>query len=52
MIMVVFSLILYPNIQAEGTYNKDIWLPYVSIVGLFLPLLLLVTARIRKRVAS
>jgi spore germination protein KB len=47
MIMVVFSLILFPNIQAAATYDKDIWLPFVSVVGLFMPLLLLVAARIR-----
>ncbi|MNI55967.1 Spore germination protein [compost metagenome] len=48
MLMIVLSLIVFPNAQYVADFNKDIWLFYASTYGLVLPLLLLCTAKIRK----
>ncbi|ALC85195.1 spore gernimation protein [Bacillus sp. FJAT-22090] len=48
MILVVLSLIVHPNIVHSYKYNNETWLPYVATYGLFLPLLLLLVAKIRK----
>jgi spore germination protein KB len=48
MITVLLSLIVYPNVQAAGAYNKEIWLFYAATYGLALPLLLLSVYKIKK----
>ncbi|KOS68499.1 hypothetical protein AEA09_08020 [Lysinibacillus contaminans] len=48
MIAVALSLIVHPNIVHSDIFNKEIWLPYSSIFAVFLPLLLLLIAKIRK----
>lgn len=47
MLMIVLSLIVFPNAQYVADFNKDIWLFYASTYGFLLPLLLLCTAKIR-----
>jgi len=49
MILVPLSLIISPNIVYFNTLLRDIWTPYSLTYGLFLPLLLLVVAAIRKQ---
>ncbi|MGG3800578.1 GerAB/ArcD/ProY family transporter [Metabacillus fastidiosus] len=49
MILVNVSLIVHPNTAHSIEYNLKTWVPYISIYGLFLPLLLIVIAKIRKK---
>jgi spore germination protein KB len=49
MIMVVFSLILHPNVLHGSKFNSGAWIPYVSTYGLILPLILLGVHAIRKK---
>lgn len=49
MIMVVFSLILHPNVLHGSEFNKGAWIPYVSTYGLILPLILLGVHAFRKQ---
>ncbi len=44
MILVVFSLIVYPNSVYVAVWNSTTWLLYVSTYGFFLPLLLLIVS--------
>ncbi|WP_420849945.1 GerAB/ArcD/ProY family transporter [Psychrobacillus vulpis] len=48
MILVVVSLIIHPSVVHSNEYNKDTWILYVSVYGLFLPLLLMMVNKIRK----
>ena len=48
MITVALSQIVHPNIVHSEIFNKEIWLPYASIFAIFLPLLLLIVAKMRK----
>ncbi|MFJ7737465.1 endospore germination permease [Lysinibacillus sp. NPDC097287] len=48
MITVALSQIVHPNIVHSEIFIKEIWLPYASIFAVFLPLLLLIVAKIRK----
>ncbi|TQR19008.1 GerAB/ArcD/ProY family transporter [Psychrobacillus vulpis] len=47
MILVVLSLIVHPNIIHSNLYDKEIWPILALIHGLFLPLLLIVVAKVR-----
>ncbi|MBT2716691.1 endospore germination permease [Bacillus sp. ISL-57] len=47
MIMVCYSLIVFPTVSSSGEYNKHIWLFHVAAFGLVLPLLLFITAKFR-----
>ncbi|MDQ0883545.1 endospore germination permease [Peribacillus sp. V2I11] len=49
MILVVFTLVLNPNLIYIKTFNKDILIYYSLTYGLFFPLLLLGVAVIRKK---
>jgi spore germination protein KB len=48
MILIVISLIIYPNVVYANTWNSTTWIPFVLTFGLFLPLLLLIVAVLRK----
>lgn len=48
MIVVALSEIVHPNIVHSNIYNKEIWLPFSLVFALFLPVLLLLVAKIRK----
>ncbi|MGF9822477.1 GerAB/ArcD/ProY family transporter [Brevibacillus agri] len=48
-LVVVFSLIVYPNTAYMNQWDVDAWLPYSLIFGLFYPLLLLIVGLIRKK---
>ncbi|MFJ7952785.1 endospore germination permease [Lysinibacillus sp. NPDC096418] len=48
MIAVALSQIVHPNIVHSEIFIKEIWIPYSSIFAVFLPLLLLIVAKIRK----
>lgn len=47
MILVAFSLVIYPNVAYQQTWDTKTWIPYTLTVGFFYPLLLLVLARFR-----
>ncbi|MCF6411601.1 GerAB/ArcD/ProY family transporter [Pseudalkalibacillus salsuginis] len=49
MILIVYSLIVSPNIVYNITFTPKVMIPYGLIVGLFLPLLLLGVASFRKK---
>ncbi|OPA75611.1 hypothetical protein BVG16_19925 [Paenibacillus selenitireducens] len=49
-IMIVFSLIIHPNVLHSSQYNREAWLPYGSMYGLLLPLILLGAQAIRKKI--
>ncbi|ALP36504.1 spore gernimation protein [Paenibacillus sp. IHB B 3084] len=48
MILIVMSVIIYPNVPYQQSWDAKIWTPYVLSIGLFLPLLLLCIHGIRK----
>ncbi|MFM1654153.1 endospore germination permease [Brevibacillus sp. B_LB10_24] len=48
MILVVFSLVIFPNVPYEQNWDTKTWIPYIFSVGLFLPLFLLGIAKFRK----
>ena len=48
MITIALSQIVHPNIVHSEIFIKEIWLPYASIFAVFLPLLLLIVAKICK----
>lgn len=49
MILIIFSLVVSPNIVYNMTVTPKAWTPHVLIVGFFLPLLLLVVTAFRKK---
>ena len=46
-IAVTFSLIVYLSIPYEQTWDRDTWIPYSLLFGLFYPLGLLIVGKIR-----
>lgn len=48
-ILIVFSIIAYPNLTYASTFIEQTWMPYASTFGIWLPLLLLSVAAVRKR---
>ncbi|WP_318840644.1 endospore germination permease [Paenibacillus sp. BJ-4] len=48
MILVVMSVIIYPNVPYQQSWDAKIWTPYVLSIGLLLPVLLLCIHGIRK----
>lgn len=47
MMMIVLSLIAYPNSSYFVSVIGSVWMPYASIYGLLIPLLLLVVGKVR-----
>ncbi|NMD68728.1 endospore germination permease [Bacillus sp. DNRA2] len=47
MMMIVLSLIAYPNSSYFVSVIGSIWMPYASVYGLLLPILLLVVGKLR-----
>lgn len=52
MITVALSIINYPNVPFEQTWDMKTWIPYAITVGILLPLLLAVVHLIRKAVGG
>lgn len=50
MILIILSIVVSPNIVYIATIVLDVWPSYASTFGLFLPLLLLGIAAVRKKV--
>lgn len=48
MILVVLSLVVYPNSTYMATWNTTTWVPVILTFGFFYPLVLLVISKIRK----
>lgn len=48
MIMVIMSVIIYPNVPYQKTWDGTVWISYTLSIGLILPLLLLCLHGIRK----
>lgn len=48
MILVAFSIEIYPNVAYQQTWDTKTWIPYSLTIGFFYPLLLLVVALVRK----
>ncbi|MEK5037112.1 GerAB/ArcD/ProY family transporter [Sporosarcina sp. FSL K6-3457] len=49
LLIVVLSVIVHPTTVDSMQYNKGAWLPFGATFGILLPLLLLVIAKIRKK---
>ncbi|MDN4079992.1 endospore germination permease [Paenibacillus polymyxa] len=47
MLLVILSIIVYPNVPYQQTYDTKTWIPYSLSIGLFFPLLLLCIHGIR-----
>ncbi len=47
MILVIYSLIVYPNTVYAAEWDTTIWIPFALTYGFFLPLLLFVVAKLR-----
>lgn len=52
MILVVYSLVVYPNVAYLSEFDTKIWVPYALTMGLLYPVLLLGVAAIRKSLAK
>ncbi|PAB56348.1 GerAB/ArcD/ProY family transporter [Anaeromicrobium sediminis] len=48
MILVVLSLVVYPNSIYKGIWSSTTWIPYVMTYAFFLPLLLLIVSLFQK----
>ncbi|MGW8959782.1 GerAB/ArcD/ProY family transporter [Paenibacillus sp. NPDC055715] len=48
MILVVMSVVIYPNVPYQQKWDGTVWVSYTLSIGLFLPLLLLCIHGIRK----
>ncbi|MNO12335.1 Spore germination protein YndE [compost metagenome] len=48
MILVVMSVVIYPNVPYQQKWDGTVWVSYTLSIGLFLPLLLLCTYMVRK----
>ena len=49
LILVVYSLAVYPNAVYMMDFDSSIWPPYALVFGLFLPLFILVVGMLRKK---
>ncbi|WP_164716305.1 GerAB/ArcD/ProY family transporter [Paenibacillus whitsoniae] len=49
MILVVYSLVVYPNVAYMSKFDSESFIPYALTAGGLYPLLILITARIRKK---
>ncbi|MEC0182039.1 endospore germination permease [Paenibacillus peoriae] len=47
-ILIVLSIIVYPNVPYQQTYDTKTWIPFSLSIGLFLPLLLLGVHALKK----
>lgn len=48
MILVVYSLVVYPNVAYSTKFDTTVWIPYVLTIGLLYPILIIGVAAIRK----
>jgi spore germination protein KB len=48
MILVVFSLVVYPNVAYMQNWDSTVFLPYILTIGLLLPLILLAAGFLQK----
>jgi spore germination protein KB len=51
-LVVVFSIIIYPDTTYRAWWDSEIWPSYSLVFGLFLPVLLLMIAKLRKKTGS
>jgi spore germination protein KB len=49
MILVVLSLMVYPNVPYQQEWDKNNWIPYITLVGFLIPLLLFLVGVFRKK---
>ncbi|MNQ90653.1 hypothetical protein D3C85_1060040 [compost metagenome] len=52
MILVVYSLVVYPNVVYMIQFDTQAYIPYAITIGLMYPLLILVIGAIRKPIAK
>lgn len=52
MLVVVYSLVVYPNVAYMLEWDSTVFIPYVISIGLILPLFMLASALIRKKLSS
>ncbi len=52
MLTVIFSTIIYPNIEFMSHWDAKYWPPYLIIMGFIIPLFTLITDKIKKRFKS
>ncbi|MEV5028305.1 GerAB/ArcD/ProY family transporter [Paenibacillus sp. LPE1-1-1.1] len=52
MILVVYSLVVYPNVTYMMDFDSKIWTPYALTIGLLLPLSILGVGLLRKKVSK
>lgn len=50
MLMVVLSLVIYPDSSYAVMWDTRVWMPYALVHGLFLPLLVLAVGSIRSKI--
>jgi spore germination protein KB len=49
MMLVIYGQVVYPNVNYLRYWDSIIWIPYVTVVGLVIPLLLLTVGWIRNK---
>ncbi|WP_199613640.1 GerAB/ArcD/ProY family transporter [Paenibacillus alkalitolerans] len=49
MILVVYSLVVYPNVVYAAKFDSMVWIPFVMTFGLLMPCILLVIDALRRR---
>ncbi|WP_028610602.1 GerAB/ArcD/ProY family transporter [Paenibacillus harenae] len=52
MIMIAFSLVVYPDVVYMSDFESTVYIPFVISAGLLLPLFVLITGLIRKRMMN
>ncbi|RCW51035.1 GerAB/ArcD/ProY family transporter [Paenibacillus prosopidis] len=50
MILVVYSLVVYPDVVYMMDFDSTIWIPYALTIGLLLPLIILSVGSLRKKI--
>lgn len=52
MIMIVFSLVVYPDVVYMKTWDSTVYIPYILTIAFVLPLILLIVGLIKKNKAK
>lgn len=52
MLVVIYSLVVYPNVVYAAHFDRTVWIPYVLTFGLIVPSVTWIVGAIRKRYSS
>ncbi|WP_276356792.1 GerAB/ArcD/ProY family transporter [Cohnella caldifontis] len=52
MLVVVYSLVVYPDVVYAAEFDRTVWIPYIVVVGLAIPAVTWIVGIIRKRLQT